>query len=70
MGPRFCEQCLGVRRKRGRQRCEESRQTRRTTSRASWLHNMDVDMDEKKEEFDFSAIAVSSSAGWHEPKFM
>ena len=34
------------------------------------LTDMDVDMDENKEEWSFIPSAVSSSAGWHEPKLM
>ena len=31
---------------------------------------MDVDTDENKDELSFMPSAVSSSTGWHEPKFM
>ena len=34
------------------------------------LNDMDVHMDENKEEFSFIPSAVSSSAGWREPLFM
>ena len=34
------------------------------------LTDMDVDMDEHKEELIFVPSAVSSSAGWRAPKFM
>ena len=33
-------------------------------------NDMDVDVDVDKEEFSFVLLAVSCSAGWHEPKFM
>ena len=32
--------------------------------------DMDVEVDENKEELSFIPSAVSSSAGWHEPQFM
>ena len=34
------------------------------------LNDMDVDMNENKEELSFIPSVVSRSAGWHEPKFM
>ena len=34
------------------------------------LNDMDVDMDENKQELSFIPIAVSDSAGWREPNIM
>ena len=50
-----------------KKRREKSRPTRRSMSRVS---DVEVDMDEHEEELSFIPIAVSSSAGWHDPKFM
>ena len=34
------------------------------------LNGMEVDLSENYGEFSFVSSALSSSAGWHEPKFM
>ena len=47
---------------------EESTDTRECES--CQLKDMDVHMDENKEELSFVPSAVSDSAEWHEPKFM
>ena len=53
--------------KRGRQWCGKERTDAQEYESCQLF---DMDMDENKEELSFVPIAVSSSAGWHEPKFM
>ena len=58
----------GARKKRKAVMRNESADTQEYES--CQLTDIDVDMDENKEEWSFIPSAVSSSAGWHEPKFM
>ena len=59
-------ECTGARKKKGAVR-KESAVTQ--VSESCQQNDMDVDMDENKDELSFVPSAVSGTAGWHEPKF-
>ena len=57
-----------VRRKRGRRWCERNGSAVTQAYESCQVNHMDVDMDENQEQLSYIPSAVSSSAGWHEPK--